>query len=245
MSVSTAAPNENRQSLFDRRYLPFVFAAVALITLGAFENRATSTILPALARDLDGLALFGAASAAPLASYVVGVSLAGAWADRRGPLPVLTVGVVVFSVAAALAAAAPTMAAFVAVRFVAGAAEGLLDVGLTVLVAARIPSALRPRLFSLYAAAWVLPSLLGPSIAGLIADHLHWRLVFLLAAVVMPPLLIVVRRSARDGSGPSPVTDDGSRTALGAALVAAAAMAAIAVGGGLARGHDKIGRAHV
>jgi len=45
-------PEQSR--LFTRRYLPFVIAAVSLVTLAAFENRATSTILPSVARDLHG-----------------------------------------------------------------------------------------------------------------------------------------------------------------------------------------------
>ena len=59
------APPETRPSLLAREHLPFATGAVALVTLGAFENRAVSTVLPTVARDLDGLWLFGAASAAP------------------------------------------------------------------------------------------------------------------------------------------------------------------------------------
>ena len=60
----SSAPVDTRPSLLSRAHLPFAAGAVALVTLGAFENRAVSTVLPTAARELDGLWLFGAASAA-------------------------------------------------------------------------------------------------------------------------------------------------------------------------------------
>src|SRR5687768_14633293 len=83
-------------SLLQREHLPFAVDAVALVALGAFENRATMTVLPTVAQDLDGLWLFGAAAAAPLISYVVSTALGGVWADRRGPVPALRLGMLVF-----------------------------------------------------------------------------------------------------------------------------------------------------
>ena len=47
-------------------------------------------------------------------------------------------------------------------RLLSGLAEGLLDVALMVLVARALPAVLRPRMFSLFAAMWILPSVLGP-----------------------------------------------------------------------------------
>jgi MFS family permease len=239
---TAADPQQPQQPrLFERRYLPFVIAAVSLVTLAAFENRATSTILPSVARDLHGLSLFGAAAAAPLVSYVVGVSIAGLWADRSGPVPVLATGIVGFTVVAGLAALAPVMGMFVAVRLAAGVAEGILDIGLTVMVARAIPPDLRARLFSLYAAAWVLPSLVGPSIAGLVAEHVHWRAVFLIAVVLMPPLGLLLRPATRSLApvGPSPDVDPGpsGATTVTSAVVAAVAMSAIALSGSMFSSH--------
>ena len=40
-------------SLRDRAHLPFAVGAVALVTLGAFENRATMTVLPTVAPEMS------------------------------------------------------------------------------------------------------------------------------------------------------------------------------------------------
>jgi MFS family permease len=44
------------------------------------------------------------------------------------------------------------------------------------------PANLRPRVFSLFATAWVLPSIVGPFVAGALVDLLGWRSVFLVVA---------------------------------------------------------------
>ena len=91
---------------------------------GACLAPAAATILPSVARDLDGLSLFGAAAAGPMVSYVVGVSIAGLWADRSGPVPVLATGIVGFTIVAGLAAVSPVTGMFVGVRLAAGVAKG-------------------------------------------------------------------------------------------------------------------------
>src|SRR6478735_7401724 len=117
--------------------------SVAMVTLTAFADRAVGTALPSIVRDLDALASFGLANAGPAASFLVTLAFAGAWADRRGPLPVLLVGL------------APTIAVVVVGRLLSGVGEALVDVSLIVLVARALPSELRPRIFSLVSAAWV------------------------------------------------------------------------------------------
>ena len=169
--------------------------AVALVTLGAFENRATTTVLPTLARELDGLWLFGAASAAPLVSFVVATVIAGAWADHRGPVRPLQAGMAVFAVAQVAMSLAPSMLVFTIGRFGSGVAEALMDVSLTVLLARAMPEALRAKVFAAFAAAWVLPSLVGPPVAGLLAEALSWRAVFAVGVALLVPVWFLLRPS--------------------------------------------------
>ena len=131
--------------------------------------------------------LFGAASAAPLVSFVVATVIAGAWADHRGPVRPLQAGMAVFVGSQVLMALAPGMLLFTIGRFGSGIAEALMDVSLTVLLARAMPEELRAKVFAAFAAAWVLPSLLGPPIAGLLTEVLSWRSVFALGVALLPP----------------------------------------------------------
>jgi MFS family permease len=233
VTATTASP---APTLRDRAHLPFAVGAVALVTLGAFENRAVSTILPTGTTDLHGLWLFGAASAAPLVSFVVATTVAGGWSDRRGPTPVLYAGMAVFVAGELMLGLAPSMEVFVLGRLLGGMAEGLLDVGLTVLVARALPPELRPRVFATFAAAWVLPSLLGPSIAGVVAEQVHWRAVFLLGVALLVPVAALLRPAMTNPSARATATDTsttrGARSA-GWALLASTGLAALTAGASL------------
>ncbi|MGH3452937.1 MAG: MFS transporter [Nocardioidaceae bacterium] len=190
-----AVDSPRRERLLDRRYLPLTLGAVALVTLGAFENRAVGTALPSLATDLGAISAFGVLNAAPLASYVVSLAIAGLWSDRSGPVPALRAGVLSFGVAQVLVGTAPTVHFVIAGRLLSGFAEGLIDVALMVLVARILPPSLRPRMFSLFAAMWVLPSILGPGVAGVITEYAGWRWVFLAALGVLVPTWILLRHA--------------------------------------------------
>ncbi|TDC54145.1 MFS transporter [Jiangella ureilytica] len=180
-------------SLFSRAHLPLAVSAVALVTLGAFENRAVGTALPTLVRDFDAVSSFGPASAAPIASFVVSLALAGLWADRSGPVPPLRAGIVTFAVAQVLVGTAGGMPQVIAGRLLSGLAEGLIDVGIMVLIARSLPEELRPRMFSLFAASWILPSVVGPFLTGIVTEGAGWRWVFLGALAVLVPVWLVLR----------------------------------------------------
>jgi MFS family permease len=193
VTTTQAATPGDRERLLDRRYLPLTLGAVALVTLGAFENRAVGTSLPTLVQDLGALGAFGLVSAAPLASYVVSLAVTGPWCDRSGPAPALRAGVLGFGLAQILVGTAPTIHLVVLGRLLSGLAEGLIDVALMVLVARVLPERLRARMFSLFAAMWVLPSVLGPSIAGVITEYAGWRWVFLGALGFLVPTWALIR----------------------------------------------------
>jgi MFS family permease len=213
--------------LLDRSHLPVVAGVVALVTLAAFENRAVTTILPTVVHHLDGWSLFGAATGAGLVTLTVATAWSGGWTDRVGPRPVLLWGLAAFVAAQVVSALAPTMWVFVGGRAVSGAAEALIDTALMVLVAQALPDALRAKVFASFAAAWILPSLLGPSVAGALDALAGWRMVFVGPLVVAPLALLLVRpalRRTHPGGGRA-VADPASRRRGAAAGLLAAGLA--------------------
>ncbi|QNE18484.1 MFS transporter [Kribbella qitaiheensis] len=183
--------------LFSGPHLPLVLGVIALVTLGAFENRAIGTALPTMVREFDALGSFGLANAAPNASYLVSLAIAGLWADRRGPIPALRAGAITFALAQLLVGTAQGMPMVVAGRLLSGLAEGLLDVALMVLVARALPAVLRPRMFSLFAAMWILPSVLGPFVTGLVTERFGWRWVFIGAVTLVVPSWLLLQPAMR------------------------------------------------
>ena len=228
---STSTPGSTAPvRLLDRANLPVVVGIVALVTLAAFENRAVMTILPTVVRDLDGWSLFGASMGAPLFTFTVAMAWSGSWTDRVGPRPVLLWGMGLFVAAQVVSALAPTMTVFVAGRAVSGAAEALMDTSLMVLVAQALPEQLRAKVFASFAAAWILPSLLGPSLAGGLDALAGWRVVFLGPLLVVPVALVLLRPALRrTHAGGGGTTDAGAaaseRRRVAASLLLAAGLA--------------------
>ncbi len=198
---------------------------VALVSLVAFEAMAVATAMPVAARALDGLSLYAWSFTGFLVTSLFATAVAGQICDRRGArLPFLT-GVVLFAVGLVVAGTAQAMVPFIVGRLVQGLGAGGILVALYVLVGQVYPDRLRPQIFSYLSAAWVVPSVVGPLVAGTVAENLSWRWVFvgLLPLVVAPVLLLLpgMSSSPADPAGPQRP----SRTvaafviALGAALV--------------------------
>lgn len=192
-----------RQSgrLLDHEHRLTSIGMITLVSLAAFEAMAVTAAMPSVADALDGLTLYPLAFALPLATAVVGMTSGGGLSDRRGPEPALIGGVAVFATGLVVAGLAENMAVLTIGRGVQGFGSGAFIVALYVVVAQRFASDLQPRVFAAFAAAWVLPALVGPGVAGLMVDHLGWRWVFLsvpiLAVAAMTLLLPAMRRPVR------------------------------------------------
>lgn len=189
-----AALSRNPSGLLDAPFASASIGMLALISILAFEQLAVATVMPGVAVALNGSNLYAAAFGAAVAAGIAGMVAAGHWCDRAGPAAPLTVGAMAFALGLVLAGVAPDMALLVLGRALQGGGGGLMSVALYVVVGRHYPSALHPRIFAAFAGAWVVPAIVGPALAGLIARHLGWRWVFLAAALLTVPALLLLRR---------------------------------------------------
>jgi MFS family permease len=226
VSAPTSPPA--RESLLSPRYRGTTIGVIALVFLAAFEALAVATVMPTVSRELDGRALFAAAFSSALAASLVGMVVAGLWADRRGAVRPLLVAVAVFGLGLLVAGLAPTMPVLVAGRVLQGLGGGGLTVALYVLVAQVYDDVDRARILGALAAAWVLPGIVGPALAGLVSETLGWRWVFLGVLGLAGVALALMARTLAGVAAPAPTAAvPGSvRRVLLAALVAAALVAA-------------------
>jgi MFS family permease len=189
----TSSVRPERAGLFRPPYLLPTVGTVAIAAVAAFQSLAMTTIMPEISRDLHGQALYSLSFAAPLASGVPGMVLAGNWADRAGARIVAWVSAILFALGTAVVMVAGSMSVFLAGRLVEGFGGGALTVVLYVIVAKLFPEHLHAPVFAGFAAAWVVPSLVGPAVAGIVTDVWSWHWVFagaLAIAVVSFALLV-------------------------------------------------------
>jgi MFS family permease len=190
---TTLPPADTQSGILQRPYLWVTIGTCALVFLAAFESLAVTTIMPVVSRELHGADLYALAFAGPLATGVIGMVAAGNWSDRRGPAVPLYGSVALFVAGLLIAGTAVSMPLLVAGRLVQGLGGGALTVALYVLVARIYPGLLHPRIFAAFSAAWVIPSLVGPFAAGLVAQVFSWHWVFLgVVGLVIPALVMIV-----------------------------------------------------
>jgi len=183
------------RGIWHARYVWVTVGAVALIFLAAMQSLAVTTVMPVVSADLDGDRLYAVAFAGTLATSVIGMVVVGAWCDRGGVLAPLTTAVALFVVGLVIAGLALTMPVLVAGRLVQGLGTGGQTVALYVVVARVYPGILHGRVFAAFSAAWVVPSLIGPFLAGAVTEFLHWRWVFLgVAGLTVIAFAMVVAR---------------------------------------------------
>ncbi|MDQ0662686.1 MFS family permease [Arthrobacter ulcerisalmonis] len=193
MRDSTLPAAHPATGIFRPPYFWVTAGTCALVFLAAFESLAVTTIMPLVSRELNGGNLYALAFAGPLATGVIGMVGAGNWSDRRGPAMPLYTSVALFVAGLLIAGTSASMPMLVAGRLVQGLGGGALTVALYVLVARFFPGPLHPRIFAAFSAAWVVPSLVGPFAAGVVAQVFSWHWVFLgVVGLVIPALAMIV-----------------------------------------------------
>ncbi|MCA2218669.1 MFS transporter [Jidongwangia harbinensis] len=211
---------QREPGILRRPYALPTIGSWSLVFLAAFESLAVTTIMPIVTADLDGRALYSVAFSAALAAGVIGMVMFGSWADRVGPARPLLTAIGLFGAGLVLAGSASTMTVFVGGRFLQGLGAGGITVALYVLVAKMYPPVLHIRIFGAFATAWVLPSMIGPFAAGLVADAWGWHWVFLGVLVLVAAataMIVPALREHHTRTGPGPA--EPSDTSAGPDLV--------------------------
>ncbi|MFC9884869.1 MFS transporter [Streptomyces libani] len=201
--------------ILGRAHRALTLGIISVVSLVAFEASAVNTAMPVAARALDGIGLYAFGFSAFFTASLFAMALAGEWSDRRGPLGPLFTGIAAFGAGLLVAGLARSMGMFIVGRGVQGIGGGLVVVSLYVVVGRAYPERLRPSIMASFSAAWVVPVIVGPLVAGTVTEHLGWRWVFLaipvlilLPLAVMLPALRTLPRTRPDARG-------GARQVLG------------------------------
>jgi MFS family permease len=128
-----------------------------------------------------------------------------------------------------IAGTSNSMEILVAGRLVQGLGGGAMTVALYVVVARVYPPVLHPKIFAGFSAAWVIPSLVGPFAAGVVAQAFSWHWVFLGVVGLVVPALLMIVPALRGLHGPSETSRESKPKRWSYGRLAWAALAALAV----------------
>lgn len=209
---------------FDPETRSLTIGIILGVTLFAFEALAVVTIAPLFIEDLGGLSLYGWVFSGFLLASLVGAVVGGQLADDGSLARPLVIGLALFGIGLAVSGAAQTMLVLIVGRVLQGLGGGALSTVMYAAINRAYPDSARARMMALTSSAWVVPALLGPTVAGIVAQTLHWRYVFW---GILPLLLVVVALTVR------PFASMIQRTGAGAARGRLRGASLLAVGAGL------------
>lgn len=183
---------------------------VGLVSVVAFEAMGSAAIMPAAAASLDGLSIYGFLFGGPLAVSLLGMVLAGRWSDQHSPMGAVWIGTGCFVAGLVVAAFSTSIWWLLLGRITTGLGSGMVSVALYALVGRAYPASLHSKIFAAFAAAWMLPALLGPALAGLISEAFGWRYGIVTAAVLALPVSLLLARVPLAAKDPTPSDGTGS-----------------------------------
>ena len=144
---------------------------VLTITLAALESLAIGTVMPVVAADLGNIELYGWVYSAFFLGSLLGIVVTGGALDRMPLWRPFAAGLGLFALGLAIGGLAPSMPVLVLARFVQGLGAGSVGPTAYAAIGRCLPERLQPRMFAMMSTAWVVPGIIGPSIAAVVGQR--------------------------------------------------------------------------
>jgi MFS family permease len=220
MTLSPWAPEYRRLSI----------GIVALVSVFGFEGIAIGAVMPVAAADLNAISNYAVAFTSFTMASLLGMTFAGLYANKIGLSRVVVFAVVALAVGSIVAGFAPNLAVLTVGRSIQGFAMGIDLVTMYVVIGRMYPEALRAKAIGMLAAAWVVPGLIGPGLAGLLVQISSWRMTFLIVPLLLiGPFLLLVPELKKLPFVATPIRTD-AKLQITSVLVAIAALSVFQAG---------------
>lgn len=186
--MTESAARRQHASIWDKDHLAITTGSILAFTIVAFQGLALATIAPVLSEDIGGRDLYGWIFSAFLLPQIIGTVYAGREVDRHSPARIFLIHLILFAVGCIVAGAAPSIYWLFLGRAIQGFGAGGISSCVYAVISNAYEDRLRPSILAATSAAWVVPSLIGPAIAGFVAEQWSWRWAF----VGLVPILVAI-----------------------------------------------------
>jgi EmrB/QacA subfamily drug resistance transporter len=155
-----------------------IFGLMLAMFLAALDQTIVATALPTIGRELGNAEDLSWAITAYLLASTAVTPLYGKLADIHGRRITLMTSIGIFTVASVACALAPSMTMLAVARALQGLGGGGLIATSQTIIADLIPPRERSRIQGYFAAVFATSSVVGPVMGGVLAEHLHWSVIF-------------------------------------------------------------------
>jgi len=155
-----------------------VFGIMLAIYLGALDQTIVATALPTIGRRFGEIENLSWVVTAYLLTSTAVTPLYGKLSDMHGRRAMMLIGIGVFMVGSLACAVAPNMLMLILGRAVQGmGAGGLLPLAQTIIGDVVLPKE-RGRYQAYLGSMWMMASITGPLLGGVLSEYLNWSLIF-------------------------------------------------------------------
>jgi EmrB/QacA subfamily drug resistance transporter len=179
--------NDTARGIADRPVSPRLdHAAIRAIMIGillamflsALEQTIVAPALPTIGRRLADVENLSWVVSAYLLANTAATPLFGKLSDIHGRRRMMLIAIVVFLAGSAACALAPSMPALIAARTLQGlGGGGILPIAHTIIGDMVTPRE-RPRYQSYTSVMFMMASIAGPVLGGVLTDYVHWTMIF-------------------------------------------------------------------
>ena len=194
-TTRTVTPTVGWRQLFVGGRARLTVGLVLVETVAAVQVSVVAAVMPAVSRDLHGIALYGLVFSGYTLAGLAATPLAGYLADRYGPGRPFAITTGVFVLGSLLCGLAPNMAFLAAARVIQGWGGAALYTIAYGAIAKAYPESGRARMLALLSGAWVVPGLVGPGFGAIVTQTIGWRWCFF---GLLPIVAIAFQMAYRD-----------------------------------------------
>jgi MFS family permease len=182
-----SANSSSWSALFRNGRGVYVVALNLGIALHAIDVFVISTVMPAVVRDLGGVAFYAWATMLYMIASIMGAASGNTLRAAVGARNGYTLSGLVFLLGTIGASAAPSMAGLLVARFVQGLGGGLIIAQSMGLIRELFDDSIRTRALATVSGVWGVAALLGPMLGGVFGELGWWRGAF----VSTLPLIVI------------------------------------------------------
>lgn len=206
----------------EKRRVDLVTGGVLMgLVLSSLDQTIVSTAMPTITKELGGLSLYSWVFAIYMLTSTTSMPIYGKMADLFGPRKMYLIGLFLFLSGSLLCGMANSMTGLIAARGIQGLGAGALMPVAFIIVGELYPPEKRGKFQGLFGAVFAMTSILGPTIGGIIVEHLSWGWIFFINLPIGIASILIIALAFRDQRqyDKKPVIDWYGAASLSAAII--------------------------